>query len=158
MMFAELTWSTKTLFTSPFTITNEIIIRSSCPGIIPSKSELKKTISAAGNGLFVLFIFSEDKLRTSLRCFLQENFIMPPPTKPSAITLMVLLSTSSSSCLSRTLSSSKVLWCLGFPLPGAPLESDVLEQSAFASQLLYHISKVVTILRSVLETVMVLAK
>ena len=106
----------KTVFTSALTINAEMIMGSSCLGMIPAKFELQKTILGMGDDFCVFFIFLEDKLRTSWSCFLLADFIVPPPAKPPVMTLIVLIIGSSSLFSSQVFSSFEVLWFLRFLL------------------------------------------
>ena len=120
MISAELPWSMNTIFTSAFTIIAEINVGSSCPAITPSRSELEKTIFGVGGNVGIgFFILPKDTLRTSWRCFFRADFVIPPPVKPPAMTLIVLI-TGFSSSQSWLRSYSEVLWLLGFLLSSSP--------------------------------------
>ena len=91
MMSAELLWSTKTLFTLAFTIMSEITIESLCPKIIPSRLKLEKMISGVDDGLWIFFILSNDRLRTSWKCSLWVDLVLLPLANPPTMTLIILI-------------------------------------------------------------------
>lgn len=105
-----------------------MIMGSSCPRITASRSKLEKIISGVGDGFYIFIILSEDRLRTSWRCFLPVDFVIPPPAKPLAMTLTFLVIDSSSSFPSRVFSGSNVLWFLRFRLSSSFIEGSLLFQ------------------------------
>ena len=136
----------------------------SCPGMTLSRSEAEKIISGVGDNFCVFFIFLEDKLRTSWSFFLWVDFIVPPPAKPLAMTLMVLVIGSSSSSLFPFFLGSKVFWFLEFLLSSS-LEGDAFLFLRLLSEAMYFVnlpsfisSEVVAILYPVLETIVILTK
>ena len=87
---------------------------------------LEKTILGVDDGLWTFFIFIVDKLRTCWRCFLRVDLVAPPPAKPWAMTLIVLVIVSVSSQSSRFLSSFEILRAWGFLLSSSLIGDTLL--------------------------------